>query len=202
MPKQTFFNLTKEKQEQIIQAAIDVFSQFSFNEVKVSDIVTKAKIPRSSFYDYFEDKRDLFKYIILIIKEEKMKFITPAIEKHKGSFFESFKEYFRAGAKFAAMKPEYENLSRKMYENIELVNDILGVEDLDVSSYYEYMLEEGIKTGEIRSDIDVKFIAKSLYILSLNIMTEIIEEREGTLNDLIDELIDKILDFIKNGISN
>ena len=118
LPKLTFFNLTKEKQEQIISASINEFSQYTFNEVKISSIINKAQIPRSSFYDYFQDKKDLYKYIILLIKEEKMKFMEPVALKQQESFFETLRGLFRAGAKFAATKPEYDKIAGKIYENI------------------------------------------------------------------------------------
>lgn len=200
MPKQTFFNLPMEKQDQIINAAIDEFSRSSFKEVKISDIITKAKIPRTSFYDYFEDKKDLYKHIIIIIKEEKVKFMAPVFEKEQDNFFERLRELFKAGAKFACTRPEYEKLSSRMYENIELIKEILGVDDVNVSNFYESMILEGIKSGEIRSNIDTKFAAKSIYILSSNIMTEGFEERKGNLNEFIDEIADKIIDFIKYGM--
>jgi TetR/AcrR family transcriptional regulator len=202
LPKQTFFKLTQEKQDQIIKAAINEFSQFSFNEVKISDIISKAKIPRTSFYDYFEDKKDLYKYIILIIKEEKVKFMAPVLEKQQESFFESFKEIFQAAGRFAAMKPEYAKLGNKMLENMELIEEIFGAENLDNSSFYESMLEKGIKSGELRSDIDVKFTAKSIHILSSSVMIEGLEKRKTALNEFIEEIAGKILDFIRNGIAN
>lgn len=200
MPKQTFFNLPKEKQDQIISAAISEFSESSFKEVKISDIISKAKIPRTSFYDYFEDKKDLYKHIILIIKEEKIKFMTPILKKQQDNFFERLRELFKAGAKFACTRPEYEKLSSRMYEDIDLIKEILGVDDVNVSSFYESMILEGIKSGDVRSDIDVKFVARSIYILSSNIMTEGFEERKGNLNEFIEDISDKIIDFIKHGM--
>jgi TetR/AcrR family transcriptional regulator len=202
LPKQTFYNLPKEKQEQIINAAINEFSQFSFNEVKISDIINKAKIPRTSFYDYFEDKKDLYKHIILIIKEEKMKFMAPVFENQQDNFFERLRELFKAGVKFASLRPEYEKLGIRMYENLELINDILEVKEIDVSSFYEFMIINGIRTGEIRSDIDVKFAAKSISIISSNLMAEGFEERQGSLNEFIEEIADKIIDFIRHGIAS
>lgn len=202
MPKQTFFNLTKEKQDQIINAAVSEFSQFSFNEVKISDIVNKARIPRSSFYDYFEDKRDLYQYIILMIREEKMNFMAPALENNNGNFFERFKAIFKAGAKFAAIKPEYEKLARRMYENMQVINDIFHTEDMDVSNFYEDMIIKGIENGELRNNLDIQFIAKSIYILTNHIMAMDFNNSSLSLDEYIDEITDKIVDFIKYGISS
>ncbi|WP_069998981.1 TetR/AcrR family transcriptional regulator [Cellulosilyticum sp. I15G10I2] len=201
MPKQTFYNLTEEKQEQIINAAISEFANFTFNEVKISDIINKAKIPRSSFYDYFLDKEDLYKYIIFIIKEEKMRFMAPVLEIQEDKFFERLKGIFEAGAKFAALRPEYERLAQKMYENIEVIKKIFKEGETDVSSFYESMLIDGIKSGEIRRDIDVKFVAKSIYILSSQLMMEAYEEKQEDLSRCIEEITNKMIDFIKVGIS-
>ncbi|GAA0725046.1 hypothetical protein GCM10008905_19760 [Clostridium malenominatum] len=200
MPKLTFFNLTKEKQEQIINAAISEFSKYTFNEVKISSIINKAQIPRSSFYDYFEDKKDLYKHILLLIKEEKMKLMRPVAEKEQESFFETFRELFKAGAKFAATNPEYDKIAAKMYENMEIVQEIFGKEITDVSKSYEYMLTKGIEAGEIREDIDVKFIAKSINILSSQLMIEGVKEGKVSTNELIENICDKMIDFIKCGI--
>jgi hypothetical protein len=63
------------------------------------------------------------------------------------------------------------------------------------------MLIDGIRNGEIRTDIDVKFAAKSIYILSSNLMTVDINKRKGNSSDYIEETADKIIDFVKSGIS-
>ncbi|HYE81935.1 MAG TPA: TetR/AcrR family transcriptional regulator [Clostridia bacterium] len=201
MPKQTFFKLTSEKQKQIIDVAINEFSRFTFNEVKISDIISKAKIPRSSFYDYFEDKKDLYKYIILIIREEKMKYMEPVLTGQQESFFEGLRGLFEAGAGFAASKPEFEKLAGRMYENMELINEIFGAEVLDTSGMYESMLVKAIEAGEVRSDIDIKFIAKSIYILSSNLTPEIFKESEETLSEFIERITCNIIDFIRIGIA-
>lgn len=201
MPKQTFFNLTSEKQKQIIDVAINEFSQSTFNEVKISDIISKAKIPRSSFYDYFEDKKDLYKYIILIIREEKMKYMEPALTEQQESCFERLRGLFKAGAEFAALKPEFEKLANKMFENMELIYEIFGTEELDMSSAYESMLMKGVEAGEIRSDIDIKFIAKSIHILTSNLMLESFEWSKETLSEAIQKTTENIINFIKFGIA-
>ena len=55
MPKETFFGIDKEKQNRIIQAAIKVFSSHNYNDSSINEVIKLAKIPRGSFYQYFED---------------------------------------------------------------------------------------------------------------------------------------------------
>lgn len=70
MPKDTFFHLNQEKKDRIISAAKKEFSTHLLHKSRVSNIIEDAKIPRGSFYQYFDDLEDLFYYIIDLSFEE------------------------------------------------------------------------------------------------------------------------------------
>lgn len=87
MPKETFFNLAKEKQERILSAARIEFSRADLKDASVNQIIKLADIPRGSFYQYFEDKEDLyFYYLSNLGKQTKMNFET-AFKESRGDFF-------------------------------------------------------------------------------------------------------------------
>ena len=54
MPTNTFYNLPKEKQEKVLEAAKEEFFRAKDGNVLVKNIVISAGIPRGSFYQYFE----------------------------------------------------------------------------------------------------------------------------------------------------
>lgn len=60
MPTSTFFRLPEEKRQRLIEAAWEEFTQNSFSDVSINQIIRAAGIPRGSFYQYFADKGDLF----------------------------------------------------------------------------------------------------------------------------------------------
>lgn len=64
MPKQTFFRLAPERQQQVLDAAKLAFSQRPYEEVNVTELITKMGIATGSFYQYFEDKKDLYFYVL------------------------------------------------------------------------------------------------------------------------------------------
>ena len=64
MPKETFLNLSKEKQNKVIDAAKEEFTTYSLHKSRVSNIIQKAGIPRGSFYQYFVDLEDLYFYVM------------------------------------------------------------------------------------------------------------------------------------------
>ena len=90
MPSQTFFNLDKKKQDKLIEAARGEFSQHAYPDVSINQIILKAGIPRGSFYMYFEDKNDLFEYMIEIDKWKLHEATKEAFINNKGDLYKSF----------------------------------------------------------------------------------------------------------------
>lgn len=64
MPKDTFLNLSEDKKNKIINAAKKEFARVTIEEASIKNIVEEAEIARGSFYQYFESKEDLLKYIL------------------------------------------------------------------------------------------------------------------------------------------
>jgi AcrR family transcriptional regulator len=67
MPKQTFFNLPDEKRKTIINAAVDEFMEYGLESASTNRIVANSGISKGSFYQYFEDKQDVFMYLITVL---------------------------------------------------------------------------------------------------------------------------------------
>ncbi len=200
MPKPTFHKLTMDKQKQIVDAAVDEFSECSFNEVKIASIIKKAKIPRSSFYDYFEDKTDIFRYVIGVIGEEKKKYFMDVLEPDEENFFDYLRSVLHAGAKFAASKPEYDRIGKRMYKDFELMKEIFNVEIDDIPNKFEAIIVKGIENATIRKNVNIEFISKVLTILSAQIVADTTKESDLDLSEIISNNIDDMIDFIKFGI--
>lgn len=64
MPKQTFFNLPDKKRNHIIETSIQEFSKAPYQNISINHLIKSMGIPAGSFYQYFEDKKDLYFYIL------------------------------------------------------------------------------------------------------------------------------------------
>lgn len=64
MPSTTFFNLPDGKRERLLAAARAEFARVPYEDASVNRIIQVAGIPRGSFYMYFTDKEDLFRYLM------------------------------------------------------------------------------------------------------------------------------------------
>lgn len=64
MPKDLFLRLSDDKKEKIYNACLEEFNKYPFQKAKVSHIVEKLGIARGSFYQYFEDLKDCYFYVL------------------------------------------------------------------------------------------------------------------------------------------
>lgn len=62
--KTNFYSLNLEKQERIINAALKEFVKNGFEKTSTNEIVKAAEISKGSLFNYFNNKHDLYVYLI------------------------------------------------------------------------------------------------------------------------------------------
>lgn len=87
MPKPTFFRLPEEKRMRLIKAAYAEFTRAPFADASISNMIKDAGIPRGSFYQYFEDKSDIFFYLLDRMRESAQDLMQKTLAEQKGDFF-------------------------------------------------------------------------------------------------------------------
>lgn len=204
MPKETFFNLQEDKRKRIIDAAVDEFAVYDFNDATVNRIVKNASIAKGSFYQYFEDKYDLFKYIIDEIAFIKMKYLEPAFENmDEENFFDVLGKMYKNGLKFSLDYPKYSGIGLGLMKSsdAELLKRIYGEYDGQVNGFLEPLIKRAIEKKEVRDDIDVEFLSYMLGQLSLMIADYYFKVKN---NNIIDEAylaeINIMLKIFKEGV--
>lgn len=94
MPTETFFNLPKEKQKRILDAAAQEFSRVGLNEASIANVIKEAEISRGSFYQYFSDKEDLYYYYFYTLRSHNHRYLIQAIAEREGDLFAGIEDYF------------------------------------------------------------------------------------------------------------
>jgi AcrR family transcriptional regulator len=117
MPKQTFFHLSKDKQDTLIQAAKQEFSRAPLHEASIANIIKSAGIPRGSFYQYFEDKDDLFYYLLTQLAEKNNRRFISVLNEKKGDLFETFIATFQFMIE-VHRNEEHKNFFKNVYLNM------------------------------------------------------------------------------------
>lgn len=94
MAKQTFLNLPEDKRNMVVSALKKEFSRVPLKNALVSNIIIDAKIPRGSFYQYFNDIEDAFYYIIGEYSKDIKRKLLEYLEKNKGDIILSYRELY------------------------------------------------------------------------------------------------------------
>lgn len=203
MPKQTFFNLKKVKQEKIMTAAYKEFSTRSFQHAKISNIISMSKIPRGSFYQYFNDKKDLYLYIFQVMGEEKMKYLGNILSNPDDiSFIDLFHEIYKKSIKFTVKNPTL----MKIFQKLVLANDgiykeLIGDNLKKGVDYYVMMIEKDKEKGIIRKDLNSKALAELVIQVTTSISVEAAKNDNFNSEDMLQQA-ENLIDLLKYGIEN
>ena len=210
MPKDTFLNLPQPKRLLIEEAAMDEFAAWGFDNASINRIVAECQIAKGSFYQYFEDKKDLFNHVMTRIAEKKLNYISPVmLNPQAHDFFTLLQEMYRSGLDFAEQNPKAALIGNQVFKNQEhpVHKEIFeGSRDAG-KAFYEQLISLAISRGEIRTDIDMEFVIHIL--MSLNVATfeyyfEVIKGSDFNMAAIDDDVMDTVnlfIDFIKRGIS-
>ena len=89
MPTTTFTNLPAENQERLLNAASREFASRAYNDASINRIIQEAGVPRGSFYMYFQDKEDLFRYLLQGYMDQLTMVLEEALLREGGDMFEA-----------------------------------------------------------------------------------------------------------------
>jgi AcrR family transcriptional regulator len=209
MPKQTFFNLPTEKRETIVNAAVDEFAEYGLENASTNRIVKNSGIAKGSFYQYFEDKQDVFMYLLSVVEREKIEFFK---SKHPPSnnmdTFQYFRWMIKTGIEFSSAYPRItQAMSRVMFgEGLYYGKTFAYIRERTVKALRE-MIEQAMERGEVDPSVDVDLAVMVMDTWSNVIITYMVNEGakqkdmlEWAHSPKTQETIDKLLYVMEYGL--
>ncbi len=203
MPKDTFFNLPEDKRALICQVAIEEFAAHAFEQASINRIVAKSGIAKGSFYQYFEDKKDLFLYLLRLAGEAKLNYLAPLMSNpEQYDFFTLLRKLYVAGIQFAVEYPQYAEISKKLLANKgkPIYEEFMGESMSAAYEFFESLLESAIQRGEVRADIDVKMLAYLIASMNTLVVEYYIEHIAPNYDEHMLATIDQFITFLRDGI--
>ena len=158
----------KDKKDQIIEAAAQVFAQKGYAGAVVADIAIQANIGKGTVYEYFNSKEDLFFAVFEWFQKKTEKAATVGISSLGGGaadrlrvlndslmgLWDEIKDAFVLVMEFWAASSSTQMRRRFKGAFKQIYDDYRGI----VSS----LIQDGINSGEFRSDVNPKSVAAAL----------------------------------------
>jgi AcrR family transcriptional regulator len=161
MPKDTFFNLPEEKRERLLNIALDEFAHRPYKAASVSRIVDKAGIAKGSFYQYFENKQDLYRYLLDIAVQTKREFVeSQQAPDPTMDIFAYLSWLLRQSVRFELAYPHLTQLGyRAVYQDNHLPGQVIEQAKANSLTYFRSLVTQGIAQNSIDPNLDPEVAA-------------------------------------------
>lgn len=209
MPKQTFLNLPEEKRKAFIDIALDEFAHNDYNTASVSKIVEKAGIAKGSVYQYFEDKQDLFMYLLDVANQEMMGVIQQApLPDPDADFFETLRWQMSAAVRASVKFPIHSKLARRAYSSPLPFRDTILEKTKKVrEEHFQGLVGRAQASGHLDPRLDpsiVSFMVQGLMNDMGSFLQSKFGKRRGDWVALpeVSEVFDQVIEVLKNGLES
>ncbi|MFP3854081.1 MAG: TetR/AcrR family transcriptional regulator [Anaerolineales bacterium] len=180
MPTETYFNLPEDKRLRIERLAIEEFANYDYHQASISRLVDRAGIAKGSFYQYFEDKEELFRYLLGLAAQEKARFLEEAMAGDPGgTVFDQLRRLMRRGLEFEFSHPGLAQIGyRAYYGDAPLSPQILEQMRQGGRQFFLKLIERGRAEGSIGPSLDPNIVAW-LFTVVFNNLGDFLLERLG-----------------------
>ena len=154
MPSSRFENLDPAKRQRVFDAAVAEFAQHPFENSSITRIVRRLGIAKGSMYQYFENKRALYRYVVTEVYEKKRSYLQPVLDQDM-DFFTRLKRYYQQSYVFAQDNPLYHQVTVHFWETKDeslrrFIDETKQIRALDFTT----MFHQAVQEGDVKDNID------------------------------------------------
>ncbi|WP_413305031.1 TetR/AcrR family transcriptional regulator [Bacillus sp. 1P10SD] len=156
-----FLNLDSEKQNRIINAAIQEFAQKGYSNASTNEIVKEAGISKGLLFHYFQNKKQLFLFLFDSCVELITDDFYKKIDLTETDFFQRIRQSVLIKMELLAQYPDLFKFVEKAYMEdaadiqAEMQKKVRELNHINIGKIYE-----GIDVSKFRDDIDIQKIFK------------------------------------------
>ena len=187
----------RETFARIVAAGEKQFHLLTYPVASITDIAKEAKVGTGTFYLYFESKQSLFRYLVLSYHHEIRKEIAEAtknVKNRKDAERIGFRTYF----KYIFKNPYAYTI---IWQSLVVDKELFTYYYTTFADKYRIGIENSIKSGEIRDDINPIDCAYALMGITnfVGLKLSIFDGPKTTIKD-IDHAVDEAMKLLEDGI--
>jgi AcrR family transcriptional regulator len=187
----------ESKRHQILDAAGRAFGQYGFRKTTLADIVREAGVARATVYKHFSSKEEIFQAVIDREVADILVSVRAAVERETNT-------YDRLRAAITTQNAVLREKVNVFRMTMEAFSDVIGkthqnAENMavEIIKLYGWILEEGVKAGEIFVD-DVETTSLSVLLaFKGTFMTTVTGQMQEQMPAVMDRLVEIIWDGLR-----
>lgn len=198
------------KKDDILKAGLAEFSQHSYAQASINEIIKKSNTSKGTFYHYFDSKEALYLALIQEVVDKKMQFLTDEIQQSEAttknpSVFGVLRMQIQSSMQFAMHYPDYARFSTRIAnEQDEAIKEkaqsIIGKK---AGEYFDQLIAADIDQKRLRDDMPRDFVRQIILFMLTHFNDFVIKsgkEISVANADAIQETLHLYIDFIENGL--
>lgn len=211
MTRQGFLNLGEDDQSRVYQAALDEFARADFAAASLNQIIENAGISKGSMYHYFQNKEDLYFYILERAMTDKAAYLKQAMHNldrpmESLNLFEKIHIMMQASIHFARAYPRYHRMNTHLQNmpTSPLKERVWDHFNRGFDDFIKDMVNQSVEAGELNAYFDSSFVIRILRFFLLR-FGEFYPKQESLYADdaeTIDHDLNQLIRFLQTGLRN
>lgn len=164
-PRPRFAKLDADKQQRILEVALNEFVERGFEDASLNRIIEAAGISKGAMYYYFDDKADLFSTVFIKVMNDLMERFDPHPEELDETTFWPYlshlmhegTELMQRDPRLVALGRVYYSLTAEMRERGPLAENLK-----EMLNWPRRLIIHGQKLGLVRRDLPVEVLLELL----------------------------------------
>ena len=187
-----------EKKSRILLAAMDIFGERPYDQVKIEDIAERAGVGKGTIYEYFVSKEELFAAILEAgFNEYFMALVAAAVPSLSATA--KLKAVFGRHLSFISQHAAAARiiLSERPASRSE-IHEAMVNRYMRLGRFLEELLQEGMTAGEFRS-VDTAIVAQAIIGIFSTLLVFVLFAEQAA--DAMEKQAEKLLDFCLLGLA-
>ncbi|UJL48139.1 TetR family transcriptional regulator [Virgibacillus sp. NKC19-16] len=199
----TFNNLDENKQQRILNAALKEFAENGYEQASTNRIVKNAGIGKGMLFYYFNNKKELYHYLIDYAINVMIDEYFSLIDTKESDFVERLKQIAQVKSNYYYNHPDVSNFIGNIYldDQAQLPEGLeKRLHDLQIKGYS--LLYDNVDTSLFRGDVNVEKVYKLIRWSIEGYQSELMDFFKGQNISFIDlepywEEFDEYLEILK-----
>lgn len=191
--------ITEKRRRQILDAAIQVFSERGFHGARMDDIVKQSGLSKGALYWYFESKDQLIETILDDFFEQELVLLRAAASA-SGTVSERLKAFTVILVQDMQKMPAFLPIAFEFYAAATRqspIRDTLQRHFRDYRSALMTMLDQGVESGELRQVDTESFAVGLMALLDGLTLWWVVNPADIQMESITNTLLELLLNAVK-----
>ena len=157
-----------EIRERIIEGAAELFRTYGIKSVTMDSLANELGISKRTIYEVFSDKDDLLMAVLTRMAQKQKELVKRVLDESENSIVAIFRMLEINRDYFQDMSPVFQADLKKYHHDVLMKK----TDGMDMPDYRnnQQVIENGIKEGLFRKDINADLVNRCLYNLGKSIL--------------------------------